>query len=109
MNKDQKEALIQKAIELIRSYWMFDNNQVHAHNWHDREDCIIAIEKLLNESVDQERVPVGEMITKEQVLKVIGWLYQNNHLCNLYFNSDMVMGFLSMASQISNELNTEKL
>ena len=35
-----------KIIELINSYWRFDNDQDHLSTWHDKNDLIKEIENL---------------------------------------------------------------
>lgn len=35
-----------KIIELINTYWKFDNDQDTTSTWHDKQDLITAIEKL---------------------------------------------------------------
>jgi len=40
-------ATKQQLIDIINKYWSFDNNQVHTHTWHDKQDCIREISELL--------------------------------------------------------------
>jgi hypothetical protein len=55
------KTIVKELIELIDKYWSFDNTQCHTHTWHDKQDCIEAIEKLLS----SPSLPSDEEIEKE--------------------------------------------
>jgi hypothetical protein len=38
-----------EILELVNSYWKFDDNQQPVSNWHDKQDLLKAIDKLLSQ------------------------------------------------------------
>lgn len=41
-------AEMRRALEMVRSYWTFDNYQQHTHNWHDWQACKVIYDKALS-------------------------------------------------------------
>lgn len=41
----------ERAVELVKKYWTFDEDQQHTHSWHDRADFLEAAKKVTDESM----------------------------------------------------------
>lgn len=46
-----------KILELINSYWKFDDDQQPVSNWHDKQDLLNEIEQLPISSVSEKFTP----------------------------------------------------
>ncbi|MEM6503919.1 MAG: hypothetical protein AAF711_00480 [Planctomycetota bacterium] len=46
--RDRLQAIVGTLSTWLRDWWRFDERQQHTHTWHDREDFIEELEKLLN-------------------------------------------------------------
>lgn len=67
--------------------------------------------KIAKEYVKSFKQPRPEDVSIEQALRVVGWLWGNDHLKNMYgIRPDDSSGrmLLTLASQISNELNKQE-
>ena len=54
----------EKIIELINTYWKFDNDQEHTSTWHDKQDLISAIEQLNIGSVSESTLTAPDIRNK---------------------------------------------
>jgi len=51
----KEEQIVKDIRELVDKYWSFDNNQIHTHSWHDKQDCLEQIDLYLaSHSTEQE-------------------------------------------------------
>jgi hypothetical protein len=46
---------VKVGITELRKWWSFDENQHHAHSWHDREDYIEQVFRPLGEELEELR------------------------------------------------------
>lgn len=123
----QREQLIEQ-IKSFHTKWLKDHENVPLAFLRTQEamfgfmaDFALALfqeqqeeedrKKIAKEYVKSFKQPRPEDVSIEQALRVVGWLWGNDHLKNMYgIRPDDSSGrmLLTLASQISNELNKQE-
>lgn len=95
--KKTARQLIQE-VDVIKS-----NLEYIAQSGNINGSLLVSLESKMYEYANQG-------ISKEQVLKVVSWLWHNNRLTNLYAAKDecIAMTLLSLSSKIAIELNNDE-
>jgi len=52
--------MIRKINELIDSYWKFDNDQQPMSSWHDKQDLLKALGKIISEEDEDNEMPLSD-------------------------------------------------
>lgn len=47
INLNEKFDMEHEILDLIDKYWKFDNDQTPVSNWHDKQDLLEAVRKVL--------------------------------------------------------------